>query len=833
MSAYQSPSNSSLAELASAFRSNRDPYPLLARRTEFVDELVRSSIQELLRAKPIAAVAIGGYGRQELFPYSDIDLLIVAATESDLSTLKSPLAKLLSVLWDSGLRVSHSTRTLADCCRFHPENVELHISMLDARFLAGEEVLFGQLAARLPDVYVRNGQAMVLRLVDLARQRHGKYNGTPYHLEPNVKESPGGIRDLHLLRWLRQLQPEEAFLQQSLSDSGSVDAQRYLFALRCFLHLNVGRDANLLTFEMQDEAAQVLPLEPESPEAWMRGYYKQARLIFQRTQRALEFVTYPGEPSFLQSIKDRRGRLSTPEFKVVHGRLNVANVEPLLQNGAELLRLFTFSARHGLPLSWDLQWQIQQAMDAVANTFAKRPPSWSSWDELLSQPQAAVAFGQMQETGVLGAAIPLWHSIDSLVVRDFYHRYTVDEHTLVALGELDALALTKTDKPGRFEMLAREEGISPELRLATLLHDVGKGTTPGEHLRGSLKAARQVMDVMRAPQSTQQRVIFLIEHHLALSTVMNGRDLEDPATARALTSELDTTENLRRLTLLTFADISAVNPTAMSPWRLEQLWRVYTLGVEQLARELTSNRIDDAPRQANNGLPDRLIEFLQGFPKRYLRTHSREQIDHHFRLATVSRREGVAVEITAELGAYLLTVLAHDRTGLFASLCGTLASFGMNIVKGEASSNSSRVVLDLIRFTDPNDTLALNPEELVRLQDKVKAVVGGNADANELLKRRSPARRPTEEAFIVPRVRFNNSASDEATLIDFVGEDRPGLLHDLASAISACGCNIEVVMIDTEAHKAIDVFYVTYQGGKLDEPLQDQLQTALLQAAEI
>ena len=270
----------------------------------------------------------------------------------------------------------------------------------------------------------------------------------------------------------------------------------------------------------------------------------------------------------------------------------------------------------------------------------------------------------------------------------------------------------------------------------------------------------------------------------------------------------------------------------MSPWRLEQLWRVYTLGVEQLTRELTSNRIHNAPKLANNGLPDRLIEFLQGFPKRYLRIHTRQQIDHHFQLATRSRREGVAVEITVEFGAYLLTVLAHDRARLFAALCGTLAGFGMDIVKGEASSNSSGLVLDLIRFTDPNDTLALNPEELIRLEETVKAVVGGTADVNELLKRRPPARRPTGEAVIIPAVRFNNSASDEATLIDFVGEDRPGLLHDLASAISACDCNIEVVMIDTEAHRAIDVFYVTYQGEKLDEELQTKLQSELLQAAE-
>ncbi len=326
-------------------------------------------------------------------------------------------------------------------------------------------------------------------------------------------------------------------------------------------------------------------------------------------------------------------------------------------------------------------------------------------------------------------------------------------------------------------------------------------------------------------------VHFLIRHHLDLSILMNGRDLEDPATARLLTSEINTVEDLRRLTLLTYADISAVNPTAMSPWRLEQLWRVYLLGVQQLTRELASDRIHEPSPDFTEGRSPQLLEFLEGFPKRYLRTHTREQIERHLKLSSQARREGVAVEIAEESGAYLMTVLAHDKSGLFAALCGALASFGMNIVKGEASSNSSHFVLDEIRFVDPNHTLALNPEEVERLEGTVKDVVAGSVDVAQLLKRRRPLRRPTSESTILPTVRFVDEASEEATLIDFVGEDRPGLLYDLATAIRMAECNIEVVMIDTEAHKAIDVFYVTFHGGKLDHELQAQLRAGLLSAA--
>ncbi len=738
--------------------------------------------------------------------------------------MKQPLSQFLRVLWDTRLRVSHSVRTVAECCRLHDQNLELHISLLDLRFLCGDEKLFDSLSQKLPGFYQRNAATIMQRLVELVRHRHSKFNNTVYHLEPNIKEAPGGIRDIHAMRWLSQVVPQYAEIQESVADVES--STQFLYALRCFLHFQADRDNNLLSFELQDEAARSLSAEPLAPEEWMRTYYRHARQVFQCTLRALEYADAQ-QPSLLRNFRDRLGRLSTSQFTVSRERVFLRNASETLNSPESVLRLFTFVARHGIPLSWDTHRRVRNELTPLAHLFQERSLPWSEWRELLSQPHAALALREMQETGLLNAAVPGWHSIDSLVVRDFYHRYTVDEHTLVAIQSVDDIIGNTPGTPPRLHQLATEDDDPAVLRLALLLHDLGKGTRPGDHVRGSLEAMDAVAQRLQVPPQKQQAIRFLIEHHLDLSLIMNGRDLEDPATARFLTSRIGTQEDLRRLTLLTYADINAVNPTSMTPWRLEQLWRVYSLGLEQLTRELATDRIHEDVASAS----PKLAQFLDGFPKRYIRTHTPEEIERHLELWQKSKREGVAVEIEKEAGAYRLTVLAHDEPGLFARLCGALSSFAMNIVKAEAASNTAGCILDLIRFTDPLRILELNPSEVNRLQWTIECVVRRSVDVVDLLKRRRRIPRPTNDSTIAPSVRFNDEASDASTLVDFVGEDRPGLLYDLASAISECGCNIEVVMIDTEAHKAIDVFYVTRNGGKLNAATEERLSADLLRAA--
>ena len=802
----------------------------LQQRTESVNRIISTAAAQHLTPRlqvPFAVCAVGGYGRSELFPHSDIDLLVLAESEADVTAMKEPLSTFLRVVWDAGLRASQSVRTIAECCRLHEQNIELHISLLDLRFVYGSSPLFEQLAAALPAFYRKHENRLIHELAEMASQRHSKFNNTVYHLEPNIKEAPGGSRDIHLLHWLALLAQDKGRIREALAEIE--DAKQFLAAVRCFLHNQSNRDNNLLGFELQDKITAYWFDASAEPAEWMRVYYRNARQVFQAASHALEFADLK-DPSLARQFRDWRGRLSTSDFTVSHERVFLRNPAGTLSSAEGVLALFTFVARHGIPLSWDAQRRLSADANLVTR-FHDAPPLWQAWHEFFSQPHVALALRQMHDIGLLIAAIPHWNSIECLVVRDFYHRYTVDEHSIVAVDVIDQLA-AKSDASARFRELLAEEQDHATLRLALMLHDVGKGTRPGDHVRGSLEAAHDVFDRLAVPPQTREAIHFLIAHHLDLSTVMTGRNLDDPATGRFLTSQIPTQEDLRRLALLTYADISAVNPTAMTPWRLEQLWRVYSAGLEQLTRELITNRID---REQGSLLAvaesPEVALFLQGFPTRYLRTHTPQQVRRHFELDQKRQREGVAVSITHESGTYLLTVLASDHAGMFAKLCGALASRGMNILKAEASSNSNGCILDLIRFSDPMRNLELNPDEVHRLEWTVECVLRDSVSVADLIKQRRSAPRPSSGSKIMPSVRFSNDASDECTLIDFVGEDRPGLLYDMSSAISAAGCNIELVLVDTEAHKAIDVFYITQNGGKLDEAFSHELAEELKRVA--
>jgi [protein-PII] uridylyltransferase len=803
----------------------------LLARSQHVDAAVGAAAQlffEAVGQARIAIAAVGGYGRQELFPYSDVDLLLLAESEEALKQIKEPVSQLLRVLWDQGLRVSQSVRTVAECCRLHEQNTELHISLLDVRFLCGNETLFGTLTESLPAFYRRYSNAIGRRLSEITKARHAKYNNTIYHLEPNVKETPGTIRDVHLLAWLSVLMPQHEAIRESLTEIR--DAKDFLYRLRFFLHGQARRDSNLLTFELQDDAARSLQ-GGAAPDEWMRSYYQNARRVWQSVSRALEQVD-SHDKSLLRHFHDRRSRYSNNDFSVLNDRVYLRNPSEVTQTAASVLALFTFVARHGIRLAWDTQRRLSSQSDAIAAQFSLNPASWTAWSELLNQRHASLALQEMHEAGALSAALPEWKMIDSLVVRDFYHRYTVDEHTLVAIEITDELLAGHAVAEKRFHKLLHEVDDLAVLRFALLLHDLGKGAQMGDHVAGSLTSARLIMKRLNVPANHRRTVEFLIEHHLDLSQVMTGRDLDDPATASYLASRTETLEHLRYLTLLTYADISAVNPTAMTPWRLEQLWRVYVTGQEQLTRELDIDRIEDIQDVPLEERTPDLLQFLEGLPTRYLRTHAHEEIRRHAELGSQAASRGVAVEVTAGKGVFLANVLAPDKPGLFASLCGALASFGMNIVKAEAFTNASGLAVDQFRFTDPLRTLELNPTEIDRLRLTIERVVTGREDVKFLLKRRRSISRSSRAAQISPMLRFNNEASELATLVDFVGEDRPGLLYDLASGFSAAGCNIELVMIDTEAHKAVDVFYVTSEGKKLDEAMQRRLKNSLARAIE-
>jgi len=812
------------------FAATGDAARVLQHRTALVDDMVLSAFQKslwLTAPSGLALLAVGGYGRRELFPHSDVDLLILTAGAFDAHHSKEALSLFLRELWDSGLRISHSVRTVPECCELHVHNVELSISLLDHRFLGGDPRVHEMLASKLPAFLRSRRHDLVRQVCRIARERHAKYRNTIFHMEPDVKEAPGGLRDYHLVRWLDRLQSANSGAPEwsigAPERHPELDgAWRCLSRLRCFLHYQAGRDANWLTFEMQDEFVQQAFSSHADSAGCMREYFRSARAVHRAALRAMELAEGRGG-SLLVLFQDWRSRLSNAEFTVSGGRVYLRTPGMLNADPEMALRLFQFTARHGIPLSADAERRLIQALPAFQEYFSTSRPLWRAVSELLSLPHTPLALDAMCETGVLAAIFPEWRRIECLVVRDFYHRFTVDEHTLQAVRHLWDLGGAAPPPRQRFAELFAEVEQPAILALALLFHDIGKGGGDGRHVQAALPLADAALERIQAPSPVRDAVRDLIASHLVLSTAMSSRDLDDPATAVALAERVGTVEQLKKLTLLTYADISAIAPGAMTPWRLEQLWRTYLCVYRELTRELDAERIETG-RLPSESLP----AFVEGFPKRYLRTHNEEQMRRHAELEARSRALGAAVDIRRENGVFIAEIVAQDRPGLFAAIAGALAGFGAHILKAEAFSNSRREVLDTFVFSDPSHNLELNPPEMERLRLILAKVILGRMDIRELLRGRPKPTLPSRHARVRPTVSFDADASVTSTLIEVVAEDRPGLLYDLASQISQAGCNIEVVLIDTQAHKALDVFYVTRDGRKLDGAAMADLNQKLL-----
>jgi [protein-PII] uridylyltransferase len=806
----------SRSDPARTFLETGDALTALAERTANVDRLVQDAARELLFvAVPtgFSVLAVGGYGRRHLFPFSDVDLLLLVESEALAQKHKAEIAAFQQSLWDAGLRISHSVRTVEECTSVHERNTELNISLIDQRYLAGDRALYAAMAGKLPRFIQANREALIRNLARLTHERHDKYGNTYYHLEPNIKDTPGGLRDFQLLCWLDQLHKTDATRVPTPEPSAELrDAFVHLARLRCFLHFEIGRDNNTLTFEAQDAVAD--QWEHCEVAAWMREYYRHARTVYHAAMRQLD-ASESSLSSLLSQFRNWRSRLSNADFSVHRERAHFREPRELDSHPELVLRLFEFVARHGFALSFEAEERITARLDRLRWHFGGEEPLWRTLEKILSLPYAPLAMRAMHETGVLTAIFPELKAIECQVIRDFYHRYTVDEHTLVAMHNLRSVE-------GPYREILAEVTRPGLLMFALLFHDAGKGNPDTGHVPHSVQLAEEAAARIGMPAADRDVVRFLIRNHLELSEVMQSRDTSDPEAIAEIARRMETVERLKALTLLTYADISAVNPSAMTPWRSQQLWQVYLRAYRELTLELETDRIEAVP-----AIPPDRVAFLEGFPTRYLRTHSDAEIDEHAALELSARPTGFAVDIRRHEPVWQLTLVARDRTGLFASVAGTLSSFGMNIVQAEAFANRRGLILDTFNFEDPMRTLDLNPTEVGRLTSSVEKVVSGRTDVKVLLRNRPKPKLPSRKAGVANRVAFNSEASATATLVEIVAQDRPGLLYDLASTFCRFGANIEVVLIDTQAHKAIDVFYVTAEGKKLEPEKQAALETAL------
>jgi len=835
--------------LQQEFCDTRDGKKNIAHRAALLESVCLSLWhEEIGEHQGVSLVAVGGFGRGWLFPYSDVDLLFLCADRESEQVCKNQIRSFSQQLWDLRIRLSPQTRLLPECDRFDPENVEFIISLLDCRFLTGDSSLFARLHDKIiPRLITQQSQTLLQRLADLTRERHARHGGTVFHLEPNVKDTPGGLRDYNVACWLGQLSameklrgwPETRALLPLSTRSHIEAALEFITAVRCFLHFRHGRDDNILTWAAQDEAAagQIGTDEILSTAEWMRVYFEHTRAV-NRLSSLLAQEIPAAWSSLYRQFQSWRSRLSNSDFSVVHGMIFAQHADAL-HDPELLLRLFDFMAQHGLRLSMTTESKIAQILPSLAATPPRGAELWRYLQVILLEPHAAEALREMHALKLLTILLPELRPIDSLVVRDFYHRFTVDEHSFLAIENLHRLREANSEWDLQYAELFKELERPELLMLSLLLHDTGKGVASTNHVQHSLEIAERCLERLDVEPQDRQTVLFLVGSHLELSAMLR-RDIFDPDTVRGLAEKIGTPERLKLLTMMTFADVKSVNPEALTPWKAEQIWQVYIETSNYLNRSADQRLHADTEHETVAQLRSlapvsgkEVRTFLEGFPTRYLKTYSPKAVLHHAELARWLSASPVQLELERGRHWYELTLVTRDRPRLFASVSGTLAAWGMNIVKANAFSNQASVVVDTFYFTDPFRTLELNLPEWERFRRNVADVLLGKADLERLLRDRARAQRKLEaKVRIDTRVDFYDEWSPATTVMEVVAQDRPGLLHLISSRLADAKCNIEIALIDTEGPMAIDVFYLTSAGAKLPRKLKETIKSGILESLE-
>ncbi len=798
------------------FLADHDAQAALQALTSELDALVRSLAQKHLMDVPFCVLGIGGYGRGELYPFSDVDLLFLYRA-TDQSQAEASITRVLHDLWDMKLHLGQQVWSLEQLKSLNLDHLDFVLAALDVRIIAGEPSLGEEFMGPVFNRFLaENQRPLVEKIMALTADRHGSFRNTIYQLEPDIKQSPGGLRDHLVGKWLLRFQPGPAFLPFTADQAESAHA--FLKKIRILLHFISGRDQNQLTHRLQEQLLPHLGYPEKDPtsgvESLMKEYFLNARIVSSFCLKAQQLYQPAGGVELLDVAEDFR----------------FSDVE-------QVLEVFGRSIDQQRPLSDRTRTAIVQSLPSLSQSLVF--PNLLPALRRLFKPRPGLYEGlsELYELGILELIFPEFGSIKARVIRDFYHKYTVDEHTLLTIKNIEDLLATEERTDRRFRALLEESPDAELLTISLLLHDVGK-SREGKHSNRSAQMATRALQRLRFPRADIETMAFLIRNHLAMSSVILKRDLEDEGVIARFSDLINDPARLRLLCLLTYADIKAVAPNTLNDWKKDLLWQLYVSSYHKLTLGYGDERIEDEEDMGEKllrRLPGDLDKegfeaFLEGFPLRYLTTSAAEEIYEHYRLATqLNPDEPLQLRLVDRGSHYELCVVTPDQYYLFSKIVGLLSYFEMNILRGHGFANRQNTVLDIFQFGDIRDVFHLNPHEKERFRDLLMGAVEGRISIDKMLegKEKSPIFRSSAPRF-EPTIYFDDEHSDRYSVIEIVAPDSVGLLYRIGHEISELRCNIELVLISTEGEKAVDVFYLTHKGSKLSRNLQEQLKEHII-----
>ena len=853
-----------------------DAHPRAARatvraRAELADATIRAVFRlttEVLHPLPtptdverLAVLAVGGYGRRELAPYSDIDLLFLTPWKIT-PWAESVIETMLYILWDLKLKVGHASRTVKDCLRLGREDYTIRTALLEHRHITGDEILAGELRHRLrQDLFRTTGADFIEAKLAERAERHKRQGGQRYVLEPNVKEGKGGLRDLQTLYWIGKyihgvdkaadLVAEGVFRRDEYENFAA--AEDFLWAVRCHLHRIAGRAADKLSFDMQVEVAARMHYQDaggrRAVEHFMQDYFRHATHVGELTRvflTAMEARHLKREAALGGLL--RRRRKVPPGYRIDRGRLNVTDPQVFLQDKLNLLRLFEEGLRSGLLIHPDAMRLVSANLDLIDDEMREdREAVRIFLDLMLKHGNPERALRRMNELGVLAAFLPEFEPIVAMMQFNVYHHYTVDEHTIQTISTLAQIERGELIEELPLSSSILEEGVNRKvLYVALLLHDIGKGR-PEDHAILGAQIARRVCPRLGLNADESETVEWLVRYHLFMSDMAQKRDIGDPRTVRDFAKVVKTRKRLDLLTVLTVCDIRGVGPNTWNNWKAMLLRRLHADtaaalegGLESLNRE---NRTDEAKRA--------LREALTGWDAKDVRRETARHYDPYWQgLSTAAHaifarllhdipEDEIRIDIEPDhdRDATRACFALADHPGIFSRLAGALALSGANVVDARTYTSKDGYATAIFWVQDAEGH-PYDPGRIPRLRQMIDKILKGEVVAREALKDRDKIKKSERQFRFPTHITFDNEGSDIYTIIEVDTSDRPALLYDLTRTLAANNIYIASAVIATYGAQVVDSFYVKDMFGlklhaKLkQESLEKKLRAAITEGAE-